>query len=49
MTPTDDAWMGWRCDECGVPFPHGRDLVEHLLSEHPAATPGWVGPLTVTL
>ena len=29
------APMGWSCAVCGRPFPHGRDLVEHLLARHP--------------
>lgn len=31
--------MGWTCADCGAPFPHGRDLVEHLLAEHPELPP----------
>lgn len=27
--------MGWACAVCGGDFPHGRDLIAHLLAEHP--------------
>jgi hypothetical protein len=31
--------MGWRCWRCHRPFDHGRELVEHLITEHPEDTP----------
>lgn len=31
--------MGWSCVECGEGFPHGRTLIEHLLTEHPELIP----------
>lgn len=31
--------MGWSCAECGLPFAHGRELIAHLLAEHPELDP----------
>ena len=33
------APMGWRCAVCGEPFEHGRELITHLLAEHPELDP----------